>query len=517
MNASASLRCDRCKAAERALAMAAATLGAFEPADYAVVAASGLTASLAVLAGAYTVPWRCCGRGAGSGSPGKQALTRDFNVLWHGRAALSLLSATWALSLLLRISSLWGANSFLLPPGAAAWAGSGWMCRIYLTASLGFLQPFCACTTLLMLTAALSRRHRPEAVRHPNARLLGRALLCTLPVAAAQAVIAWLGLAVQWQGEPVEAHPRSLLGVFFASYWIGDAQQCSSSRTQGDPQLAQCTACTFPAAAAIVHALHAVALLAALCVTSRRLAAAVLNQRLKRRMRAFQTAYSLLTALGVAAVGTSVAWGPFTWANQACWLVLVGSSLLSVLLVEWEVVVWPVRDLRAVDKRLVLWADAFAAASGDEAFTTRSSGASSLGGYNGSGGTGSLIKAHGRSADAEALVRAAASARTLSAAGGVAAGEPPTRPPMRGATAARMPLAAATGRGTAALQQGAAAQLPLAAAAWSPRQLQPIPLPSFGQQQPGQQSTPQRGLPEASVYTPASPGRPPTTRELLFP
>lgn len=59
------------------------------------------------------------------------------------------------LSLLLRISSLWGANSFLLPPGAAAWAGSGWMCRVYLTASLGFLQPFCACTTLLMLTAAL--------------------------------------------------------------------------------------------------------------------------------------------------------------------------------------------------------------------------------------------------------------------------------------------------------------------------------------------------------------------------
>ena len=59
------------------------------------------------------------------------------------------------LSLLLRISSLWGSNSFLLPPGAAAWAGAGWMGRIYLTASLGFLHPFCACTTLLMLTAAL--------------------------------------------------------------------------------------------------------------------------------------------------------------------------------------------------------------------------------------------------------------------------------------------------------------------------------------------------------------------------
>lgn len=96
----------------------------------------------------------------------------------------------------------------------------------------------------------------------------------------------------------MEAHPRSLLGVFFASYWQGDAQQCSSSRTEGDPALAQCAACTFPAAAAIAHALFCAALLAALCVTCRRLAAAVLNQRLRRRMRAFQAAYSLLTVLG---------------------------------------------------------------------------------------------------------------------------------------------------------------------------------------------------------------------------
>lgn len=143
-----------------------------------------------------------------------------------------------------------------------------------------------------------SRRHRPEALRHPNARLLGRALLCTLPVAAAQAVIAWLGLAVQSQGKPVEAYPRSLLGVFFASYWRGDARQCGASQAGGDPRLAECAACTFPAAAAIANALFATALLAALCVTSSRLAAAVLNQRLKRRMRAFQAAYTVLTTLG---------------------------------------------------------------------------------------------------------------------------------------------------------------------------------------------------------------------------
>lgn len=112
--------------------------------------------------------------------------------------------------------------------------------RIYLTLGLGVLQPLCAFLTLLMLTAGLrwatlacpaaapppgrlvgsagrqhaptplqqahhpgvsarcmrpppplcslpcSRRHRPDSLRHPNARLLGLAALCTLPVAALQ-------------------------------------------------------------------------------------------------------------------------------------------------------------------------------------------------------------------------------------------------------------------------------------------------------------------------------------------
>ena len=59
------------------------------------------------------------------------------------------------LSQLLRVSSIWGANSFLLPPRVTAWTGAGWMCRIYLTLSLGVLHPLCAFTALLMLTAAL--------------------------------------------------------------------------------------------------------------------------------------------------------------------------------------------------------------------------------------------------------------------------------------------------------------------------------------------------------------------------
>lgn len=143
-------------------------------------------------------------------------------------------------------------------------------------------------------------------------------------------MIAWLGVAVQYQGRPIEASPRSVLGIFFATYWAGSPQQCGTSDTDvglpaGAPAGAQpvmlasteapgsggaapeepeelggggCTACVFPAAAVIAQGLFTLAFLAALWVTSARLVAAVLNTRLKRRVRLFQAAYSLLAVAG---------------------------------------------------------------------------------------------------------------------------------------------------------------------------------------------------------------------------
>ena len=129
------------------------------------------TAGAAALAGLaaclYTVPWRSC-RAAPPSAP---KATRGFNVLWHGRALLALLltawgvSSAWAstrgasrvppaapqvplppaashscppaflpppcpqLSPLLRVSRLWGANSFVFSSGVTSWTGAGWMCR----------------------------------------------------------------------------------------------------------------------------------------------------------------------------------------------------------------------------------------------------------------------------------------------------------------------------------------------------------------------------------------------------
>jgi hypothetical protein len=149
-----------------------------------------------------------------------------------------------------------------------------------------------------------SRKHRPEAARHPNARLLGLALLCTLPVAAAQAVVSWLGLVLRSGGQPIEAAPRSLLGIFFATYSQGTQQQCGTagggSAAAGQPTSVACTACVFPAAAVIAHGAFVLCFLLALAVTSTRLAAAVLNTRLKRRVRIFQAVVSLLAVAGAA-------------------------------------------------------------------------------------------------------------------------------------------------------------------------------------------------------------------------
>ena len=77
--------------------------------------------------------------------------------------------------------------------------------------------------------ACRSQRAPPEAGSRPNARLLGVAALLTLPVALAQAAAAWVSLLVRSGGLAPEAAPRSVLGIFFATYWEGTEQQCGAS------------------------------------------------------------------------------------------------------------------------------------------------------------------------------------------------------------------------------------------------------------------------------------------------
>jgi hypothetical protein len=264
------------------------------------------------------------------------------------------------LAQLLRLSALWGPHSFAVPDQVSQWTGGGWMCRVYLTVALGVAAPLAAFFALGLLSSAVKRRRAAAAaaddgaaVGHPGcsaARLLGRALLYSTPVAAVQGAVAWVSLAITYHGSTLEDEPRSVLAYFFAVYWRGSPQQCAGAGAAPPPPGAPaptCTLCVFPAAAAVAHLAWTLPFLCALWAAAGRAAAAALNRGLKRRLRLFVGAWTALGGLGCAAMGVSVAWGPFTWANQACWIAYFASVAATSVLLSVEAVARPARDLRA--------------------------------------------------------------------------------------------------------------------------------------------------------------------------
>ena len=68
-------------------------------------------------------------------------------------------------SQLLRLNRAWSAGSFIpFPATVSHWASGGWLCRAYLVASLGVLQPLCMFTALFICAASV------RCVREVDAR-----------------------------------------------------------------------------------------------------------------------------------------------------------------------------------------------------------------------------------------------------------------------------------------------------------------------------------------------------------
>lgn len=244
------------------------------------------------------------------------------------------------------------------PSSVTDWTGSGWLCRIYLTAALGFAAPFVAWLTFFLLAPAASKRKARDRPDLPistssseflvkSQAMVGRvvvfALLCMLPVLVLQAAIAWISVWVKYQGAPIESQPRSVIGYFLATYWYGTPEQCGTAAT--------CTLCVFPAAAAIVHLVWTFVFLLCVWDVGARLCITAINRSIKRRLKILVAFITLASIAGVATVGASVAWGPFTWANQGCWLGYVASIATMAGLLTWEVVVVPVHAAHAAARR----------------------------------------------------------------------------------------------------------------------------------------------------------------------
>lgn len=215
------------------------------------------------------------------------------------------------------------------------------------------------------------------------------AVLCTLPVAALQSVIAWIDLAVHYNGARFEENPRSVPGYFFALYWIGTPAQCDSSSVGGATPTATCTLCYFPGAVAIVNLVWTVVFLWSLWSVAAQLARAALNRGLRRRLKVFVALISIamqigellhefeniyclwvyktlprpgsggadackrlsatlsLPCAGCAVMGASVVWSPFSWLNQGLWLGYFATAMVTAVLLAWALIVWPVHEMRA--------------------------------------------------------------------------------------------------------------------------------------------------------------------------
>ncbi|KAK9832711.1 hypothetical protein WJX81_002865 [Elliptochloris bilobata] len=294
--------------------------------DYAVLGVSGLGFLLCLAGALLAVPWR---------SALRQPATRELSVFWRARIALQVSGALWLLAQWLRLFALWGPGSRIMPARVTRWSRNGLLCRAYLCVSLGLLQPFFLLVALLLCRSALSRA-RPERGMWPNAWVAAVAFAGAMPLLAAVAVVAWLGALLP--GAHLEVTRSQLPSLFFAAFLAEDAPRC------GPPAGRTCALCVFPAATCIATGVFALAYAIALGATTRAMARAAINKRLRRRVLTFQAATLSLLAAQQALQAATLAGAPGGWLFQLLWAACFAAQAALVATVCTSLVVRPVLD-----------------------------------------------------------------------------------------------------------------------------------------------------------------------------
>jgi len=181
-------------------------------------------------------------------------------------------------------------------------------------------------------------------------------LLVSLPIAAGQAIIAWIDLTITHNGEPVEQDPRSLIGYFLAVFWYGNAEQCAVDFSQVGTEALEneypCTMCVFPAAAVIVHVCWIVPYALMVWSVTRRLRAFQPKKAIMRKLNLFAFWIIVACGLGAGCIGASIAYDPFGWINQGLWLGYFTTLMVTVLLVMYLVVDIPCSIQRDMESNM---------------------------------------------------------------------------------------------------------------------------------------------------------------------
>ena len=274
----------------------------YKIADATVLAFSGAIFLVALGSLVYILLWR----------KSKQP-RRRLNALWPIRTLLTIAIAGLAAVQVCRLYTLlWNPGSSISSSAVTDWTGQGWMCRIYISASLGIFFPYCCLFTLFALERGrygfqelMERKAMPgwessnKKIHAANKRIFVLSTLCTLPIALLQSCIAFVGVWATSKGKSPEEDPRSVMGYFFATYWQGSGAECSSffdGTTESGTN--ECALCVFPAASVILYLVTNIPIVCGVLALSYNIIAESYNRTVRRRVRIFSVLFAALVLAG---------------------------------------------------------------------------------------------------------------------------------------------------------------------------------------------------------------------------
>lgn len=300
--------------------------------DYAIVGASGVSAFCAAGGALYAIPWSGCTPRVGA--------SREYNILWGVRLSMQLTAVAWLLSPVIQLHETWSPHIPILD--GLNWSPSV-LCRLYSALRFGWFEPFFLLTSLLTFKHTLSRKNWETfgSGGHCNMRIIGTAILSSIPILGAQTLSA---LATLYSGDQDESPLQEL----FLSIHTSHPRECDGSLREDHKD--GCTLCTFSFLSTLLCFLFITYYLWRMWQVTLEMAQITLNHSLEQRIRLFRNAVTTLLLLSLVFRGFSILSEPKEVAFKLLRLGDFISMVLVVAAASIMLVIRPVRDARLADK-----------------------------------------------------------------------------------------------------------------------------------------------------------------------
>jgi len=241
----------------------------------------------------------------------KASITKRFGTFWKTRFVLHSSTALWMVAQALKIESMWLPAGRTLGPRFLQLAADGTLCRLFLTLSIGLLEPFCIFTGILLCRSILSKKGAAE-LHLPNWKILKAATLTTAPFTAVYSGFAWMSFMdpdLAWE------ESRRVGFYFLGTFRRGNIKDCG-----GNTARYGCVQCFTPAALGITSAfVYLSAMLLLFGGLLRRLNGGIDRKKTVRlvplQICLTVSMFCLLVLRATSVIGGS----PFAWVFQISW------------------------------------------------------------------------------------------------------------------------------------------------------------------------------------------------------